>query len=81
MAFVGPTPNRWVWPGRGPVRHRTTDDREARASSTPEESGRHPEETRDARQRLARGLPTLLASVFAALVVVALVVFVVRSLL
>jgi hypothetical protein len=57
------------------------DDREANTYSTPPEAGRSTAETGAAQERLARGLPTLMGSVFVAFVVVAVVVLAVRYLL
>jgi hypothetical protein len=54
------------------------DDRET--YSTPREAGRSPAQTGAAQERLARGLPTLMASVFVAFVVVAVVVLAARYL-
>jgi hypothetical protein len=54
------------------------DDREAQTYSTPPEAASSPAETRAAEARLAKGLPTLMGSVFVAFVVVAAVVLVAR---
>ena len=56
------------------------DDREAHTYSTPPEVGSSSAETRAAQERLATGLPMLMASVFVAFVVVAVVVLAARYL-
>jgi hypothetical protein len=57
------------------------DDREANTYSTPQSAGQSTAEAGAAQERLSRGLPTLMASVFVAFVVVAVVVLAVRYLL
>jgi ferric-dicitrate binding protein FerR (iron transport regulator) len=60
-------------------RHREPmDDREAQTYSTPPEATPTAAETEAARESMSKGLPTLLASVFVAFVVVAVVVLLVR---
>jgi hypothetical protein len=54
------------------------DDREAGSYSTPPKAASTVEETRAARERVGAGVGTLLASVFIAFVLVALVVLAVR---
>jgi hypothetical protein len=56
------------------------DDREAGTYSTPPEEGHSPAETNAAQERLGRGFPALMASVFAAFVVIAVVVLAARYL-
>ena len=57
------------------------DDREAGTYSTPPEAAPGEAEGEAARERLGRGFPALLGSVFVAFVVVAVLVLVLRSLL
>ena len=54
------------------------DDREAHTYSTPPDEGSSPAEARAAQERLGKGLPALMASVFVAFVLVAAVVLAAR---
>lgn len=54
------------------------EDREAETYSTPPGAAPSPAETRAARVGLAKGLPTLFASVFTAFVLVAVVILLLR---
>jgi hypothetical protein len=56
------------------------DDEEAKTYSTPPQAAPTRRETRAATERMAKGLPTLFASVFAAFLVVALVILAIRYL-
>lgn len=56
------------------------DDREAGTYSTPPEAAPSPAEARAARDRVGKGVGTLLGSIFVAFVVVAIVVLAVRYL-
>jgi hypothetical protein len=56
------------------------DDREAGTYSTPKDAGSSRSETKAAQERMTRGLPTLMGSVFIAFVVVAVIVLAVRYL-
>ena len=56
------------------------DDREAGTYSTPPEAAPGEAEGEAARERLGRGFPALLGSVFVAFVVVAVIVLAARSL-
>ena len=57
------------------------DDREAGTYSTPPEAAPGQAEARAARERMGTGLPVLMGSIFAAFVLVALVVLAVRYLI
>jgi hypothetical protein len=57
------------------------DDREAQSYSTPPEAAPPPGETRAARESMEQGMPTLIAAVFAGVVVIAVVVLAIRYLL
>ncbi len=50
------------------------DEQQQNGYETPPQAAPHPEEAVQAQRRMARGMPTLFASVFAGFVVVALVV-------
>jgi hypothetical protein len=54
------------------------DDREAGSYSTPPGAAPGSAETEAARERMAKGLPTLFASVFLAFVIVAVILLAVR---
>jgi hypothetical protein len=56
------------------------EDREAHTYSTPPQEGSSPAETQAAQERLTKGLPALMASVFVAFVVVAAIVLAARYL-
>jgi hypothetical protein len=56
------------------------DDHQAGTYSTPPEAAPSRAETKAASERMARGLPTLFATVFCAFVVVALLILVTREL-